>query len=152
VSPRLAAWCRAGVALAAIAGADQMLKAAVVSSVARGEKEPVFPGIDLTYVRNDGVAFGAFDDGGALIAVFTSIALVLLLAYFALNSATPWLWLPVGVLLGGALGNLADRAREGSVVDYVDPVAWPAFNLADAAIVLGLLGLLYVAEGPREEK
>jgi signal peptidase II len=149
VRPRLAAWCGAGVALALVAGADQVLKAAVVASVTRGQKDPVFPGIDLTYVRNDGVAFGAFDDGGALIAVFTGIALSLLVVYFALNAATPWLWLPVGVVIGGALGNLADRARDGSVVDYIDPVAWPAFNLADAAIVLGLLGLLYVAEGPR---
>ena len=44
----------------------------------------------------------------------------------------PLLWLPVGLLLGGALGNLADRAREGAVIDFIDPVAWPAFNLADA--------------------
>ena len=55
----------------------------------------------------------------------------------AANAARPWLWLPVGMLLGGALGNLIDRAREGAVVDFIDPVAWPAFNLADSAIVVG---------------
>jgi signal peptidase II len=54
----------------------------------------------------------------------------------------------VGMLLGGALGNLADRARIGAVIDFIDPIAWPAFNLADAAIVLGVVGLLYVIEGP----
>ena len=58
----------------------------------------------------------------------------------------PWLWLPVGMLLGGALGNLADRAREGAVIDFIDPVAWPAFNVADACIVIGVLALLYVVE------
>ncbi len=58
----------------------------------------------------------------------------------------PWLWLPTGMLLGGALGNLADRARDGAVIDFIDPSFWPAFNLADASIVVGVLGLLYVAE------
>ena len=52
----------------------------------------------------------------------------------------PWLWLPVGLLLGGALGNLVDRAREGAVIDLIDPVAWPAFNIADACIVVGRRG------------
>ena len=63
-----------------------------------------------------------------------------------MQATTPYMWLPVGALLGGALGNLADRAREGAVIDFIDFVAWPAFNLADVAIVLGLLGLLYVVE------
>jgi signal peptidase II len=64
----------------------------------------------------------------------------------------PLLWLPVGMLVGGALGNLADRAREGAVIDFIDPVAWPAFNLADASIVLGVLTLLYVVEGQGQGK
>ena len=56
----------------------------------------------------------------------------------------------LALLVAGALGNLADRVRDGSVIDYVDPALWPAFNLADAAIVIGILGLLYVVEGPRQ--
>ena len=59
----------------------------------------------------------------------------------------PLLWLPVGLLLGGALGNLADRARDGAVIDFIDPVAWPAFNLADACIVVGVFLLLWIVEG-----
>jgi signal peptidase II len=58
----------------------------------------------------------------------------------------PLLWLPVGMLVGGAAGNLIDRAREGAVVDFIDPVRWPAFNLADSCIVVGVLLLLWVAE------
>jgi signal peptidase II len=58
----------------------------------------------------------------------------------------------VGALLGGALGNLADRVREGTVIDFLDPVLWPSFNLADTAIVLGVLGLLYVVDAPRPEE
>jgi signal peptidase II len=57
------------------------------------------------------------------------------------------LWLPVGLLLGGAVGNLIDRAVEGAVIDWIDPVAWPAFNVADACIVVGVVVLLWVVEG-----
>ena len=81
------------------------------------------------------MAFGALDGSGTIVAVLIAVALVLLLGYFALNADRPLLWLPVGMLLGGALGNLIDRAREGAVIDFIDPVAWPAFNLADASIV-----------------
>ena len=61
------------------------------------------------------------------------MALALLVGFFAAECRpAPWLWLPVGMLLGGAIGNLIDRVREGAVIDFIDPVAWPAFNLADA--------------------
>jgi signal peptidase II len=135
------------VAAALVVAADQALKQLVVDSIARGESRDVFFGIDITYVRNEGVAFGALGDGGLLVLALTGGALLMLTLYFAFNARRPWLWLPAGAIAGGALGNLADRAREGSVIDYVDPVLWPAFNLADAAIVIGILALLYVVEG-----
>lgn len=146
------AWRLAGAAAALVVAADQALKQVVVGSLQRGESRDVFFGIDLTYVRNEGVAFGALGDGGALVIVLTSAALLLLTLYFAFNACRPWLWLPAGAIVGGALGNLADRAREGAVIDYVDPVLWPAFNLADAAIVIGILALLYVVEGKRPDR
>lgn len=125
---------------------DEAVKQIVVNSLHRGERINVFFGVDLTYVRNNGVAFGALAGGGALITVLTLTALTLLLVYFVRHAATPWLWLPTGVILGGALGNLADRAREGAVIDFIDPVLWPAFNIADMGIVLGILGVLYIVE------
>lgn len=128
---------------------DQATKAIAVSSLERGEEVNVFLGLDMTYVRNEGVAFGALSDGGPVLVAVISIALGGLVAYFALNSTVRFLWLPVGLIVGGALGNLADRARDGAVIDFIDPIAWPAFNLADTAIVVGVLGLLYVAEGAR---
>jgi signal peptidase II len=144
------AWRLAGATAAVVVAADQLLKQVVVNSLDRGESRDVFFGVDITYTRNKGVAFGALGDGGALVVVLTVLALVLLTGYFALNAGRrPLLWVPVGMVAGGALGNLADRAREGAVIDYVDPILWPAFNLADASIVLGILGLLYVIEGPR---
>jgi signal peptidase II len=128
---------------------DQVAKAIAVASLERGEEVNVFLGLDMTYVRNEGVAFGALEGGGPLLVVVISVALAGLVTYFLLNSTLPLLWLPVGLVMGGALGNLADRAREGAVIDFIDPIAWPAFNLADTAIVAGVLGLLYVAEANR---
>ena len=141
-------WARAIATTGLVVAIDQASKQAAVSQIERSEQVNVFLGIDLTNTRNTGVAFGALEGGGLVIGLLIGLALALLVGYFALHAARPWLWLPVGVLLGGALGNLADRARIGAVIDFIDPIAWPAFNLADAAIVLGVLGLLYVVEGP----
>ena len=140
------AWRLAAVAAALFVAADQLTKQWVVTSIARGEKRNVFFGSDITNTRNNGVAFGALAGGGAIITVLTLGALTMLAVYFALRASTPWLWLPTGVILGGALGNLADRARDGAVIDFIDPAFWPAFNLADAGVVIGILGLLYVVE------
>jgi signal peptidase II len=129
--------------------ADQVSKAIAVASLDRGEEVNVFLGLDMTYVRNEGVAFGALSGGGPLLVIAITVALAGLVGYFVANSDVPFLWLPVGLILGGALGNLADRARDGAVVDFIDPIAWPAFNLADAAIVVGVLALVYVAEVKR---
>jgi len=138
-----AALATAGVVVAL----DQATKQLAVANIARADQVNVFFGLDLTNTRNTGVAFGAFQGGGLVVAILIGVSLTLLLAYFAVHRDTPWLWLPVGMLLGGALGNLADRAREGGVIDFIDPVAWPAFNLADTCIVVGVLALLYVVEG-----
>jgi signal peptidase II len=73
---------------------------------------------------------------------------VALLAFFATHSRRPLVWLPTGLLLGGAAGNLIDRLHQGYVTDFIDPVLWPAFNLADTCITLGVVSLLYVLEGP----
>jgi signal peptidase II len=149
MDPRLAGVARAVATAGVVVAVDQASKQAVVSSLERGEQVNVFFGLDLTNTRNTGVAFGALQGGGLLVAVLIGLALALVIGYFALHADRAWLWLPVGLLVGGALGNLADRAREGAVIDFIDPVAWPAFNLADAAIVIGVLALLYVLEGRR---
>jgi signal peptidase II len=131
-----------------VVAVDQATKQLAIASVERGESENVFFGLDITNSRNTGVAFGVLEGGGLVVGLLIGASLAVLLGYFALNLETRLLWLPVGMLVGGALGNLADRAREGSVIDFIDPVAWPAFNLADASIVIGLLALFYVVERP----
>jgi signal peptidase II len=142
-------WTRAVMVTGAVVALDQTAKALAVEHLRPGESEKFFIGLDLTHVRNKGVAFGAFSEGGWPIAVLTTAALVMLVVYFALHASRAYLWVPVGLLLGGALGNLADRAREGAVIDFIDPVAWPAFNLADASVVAGVLVFLYLVESGR---
>ncbi|MGI8750243.1 MAG: signal peptidase II [Thermoleophilaceae bacterium] len=145
---RAGGWARAVATVLVVLALDQATKLAVVSSLARGESVNVFFGLDITNTRNRGVAFGALEGKGEIVGALIAVALLLLVAWFAVNASRAWLWLPVGMLLGGALGNLVDRAREGAVIDFIDPFAWPAFNLADSSIVLGVLALLYVVEGP----
>jgi signal peptidase II len=146
------AWLRAGLAALVLLALDQGTKQIVLHSLARGESRNVFFGIEITNVRNKGVAFGAFGGGGLPVALLTVAAVSLLIGYFALHATKPWLWLPVGVIAGGAFGNLLDRVREGAVTDFIDPMLWPAFNVADAGIVVGILALLYVLEGPRKKQ
>jgi signal peptidase II len=145
-------WRLAGATAGLVVAADQATKQSVVDSLARGERHNVFFAIDLTYVRNKGVAFGALGNGGTVVTVLTVAALLVLAAYFARHAARPLLWLPVGLVAGGALGNLADRARDGAVTDWIDPVLWPAFNLADVAITLGAITLILVSMAPAAER
>ena len=123
---------------------DQVTKQIAATNVERGGEVSVFPGLEISNTRNSGGACGVFQDGGVIVAVLIGASLVLLIGYFLRHSDVPLMWLPVGMLLGGALGNLADRAREGAVIDYIDPVAWPAFNVADSCIVVGVILLLWV--------
>ena len=148
---RAGGWARAAGALAVVVALDQATKLAVDAHLDRGESTNVFFGLDLTNTRNTGVAFGALEGKGGIIGLLIVAALVALVGWFAVNAARPWLWVPVGMLLGGAIGNLIDRAREGAVIDFIDPVGWPAFNIADSSIVIGVLALLYVVEGPPQK-
>jgi signal peptidase II len=141
-------WVKVLLVAAVVLALDQLTKAIVRSSMTLGESRRVIGGLlDISYVHNKGVAFGALAGGGAILAALTGVALGAIVVYFVMRSRTAYLWLPVGMLLGGALGNLLDRARDGAVTDFIDPVWWPAFNVADACIVLGVLGLLWVIEG-----
>jgi signal peptidase II len=139
---------RAAALAAATVAADQAVKALVRTTIERGGEVDLILGIQLVNVRNRGIAFGMFSDGGVLLVVFALAALAALLVFFARNRHRPLVWLPTGLLIGGATGNLIDRTREGAVTDFIDLPAWPAFNIADIAITFGVLTLLYVLEGP----
>ncbi|HUB36918.1 MAG TPA: signal peptidase II [Solirubrobacteraceae bacterium] len=128
---------------------DQLSKRLVSHSIVVGEEVKLLPGISLVDTHNRGVAFGLAAGSQLAVTLLVSVALLALLAYFLTHSSRPLIWLPVGLLLGGALGNLLDRLREGYVVDFVKlPLGWPPFNLADLSIVIGVLLLLLVIERP----
>jgi signal peptidase II len=148
---RAAAFLRAAIVLAAVLAADQLSKHIVRADIAVGQVNKFLPAINLVDVRNTGVAFSLFSGGGALVLVFTFVALAALVAYFAIRPDRPGLWLPTGLLVGGAIGNLIDRLVHGAVTDFIKLPFWPAFNIADMAITFGVLALLYVLEGGRRD-
>ena len=144
---RLGAWGRVALVAAAVVALDQATKALVRSTVDEGERISVLPGVEIVHTRNTGVAFGALSGGGAIVTLVVALALALLLVYFATHVRRPLFWLPTGMLLGGAIGNVIDRARGGGVTDFVQiPLGFPAFNVADMSITFGVLVLLYVLE------
>ncbi len=133
----------AALALLVIA-ADQVSKAVVRSEVVPGEAIELAGGVQIVRVANRGIAFGLLDGAGSWVLVIAALAFAALLMYFLAGDERPGLWLPIGLLAGGAIGNLIDRAREGFVTDFIDPPGWPAFNVADIAITTGVVMLLAI--------
>jgi signal peptidase II len=148
---RSLAYARAAGLLVAVVVVDQLTKQAVRSGIAVGDEHKFLPGIQLVHVRNPGVAFGFFSGGGTVVLVFTLLALAALLTFFVLRPTRQGLWVPTGLLIGGALGNLIDRLAHGAVTDFIKLPLWPAFNVADMSITVGVLALLWVLEGRRPD-
>jgi signal peptidase II len=140
------AWYRAGLLAVAVIAADQVTKALVRAGIEPGDHHRLLPAIDLVNVRNRGIAFGLFTDSGALLTLVTIAALGLLVVYFVRHAERSFVWVPTGLLLGGALGNMLDRLVRGAVTDFIDVPLWPAFNVADTSITIGVLSLVYVIE------
>jgi signal peptidase II len=139
-------YARAGLVLAIVVVLDQVTKALVRDGIAIGEEDSILPAVTLVHVRNSGVAFGAFSGGGLIVVALVAAALTALLYYFFTHLDRRLVWLPTGMLLGGSIGNIIDRVRDGAVTDFVKLPAWPAFNVADIAITFGVLVLLWVIE------
>lgn len=141
------------IALAAVA-ADQLTKHIVTGHLALDEGIHVVGPFWIHHVQNSGIAFGLFSSATAVVIVLTTIAIVWMLGFFARSGARhPVLPVALGLVIGGSVSNLVDRVRLGYVTDFVDVRYWPAFNLADSFIVIGvviLLGtLLRAAPRPR---
>ena len=133
---------------ATILVADQVTKAWALRDLADRGSLPVAPGyLALTFVRNRGSAFGLAPAGAMTLAAIAAIAIVAMI-FAERRGLRDWsLVLCVGLLLGGATGNLIDRLRLGFVVDFVDLQwhgrnFWPVFNVADSAITVGAVWLI----------
>lgn len=138
--------------LAAVAGAaiaaDQVTKAIVSSSLALGESADVAGPLSIHHVQNSGIAFGLFPTATLGVIVLTGVAVTWMLIFFARSGGRhPILPVALGLLLGGSLSNLIDRVRLGHVTDFLDFRFWPAFNLADVFIVVGVATLFAALAG-----
>jgi len=145
-APRRRAAARAALVCAAVVALDQLSKHTVGTSIRPGQRERLIPGLSLVHVRNTGVAFSFLAGTGALVYAVTALALVALVAFLLMRPRRRLLWLPTGMLVGGAIGNLIDRVTLGSVIDFIKLPDWPAFNLADTCITLGVVILVVVIE------
>jgi signal peptidase II len=131
---------------------DQLSKAAVrgfFAGHAAGEHEMVAPFFNIVLTYNRGMSFGLFNSGGGLNALLFSLvagAIILVLVYWLSRVESPLLAVAIGLIIGGAVGNVIDRIRLGAVVDFLDFHAgswhWPAFNVADSAICIGVAVML----------
>ncbi len=137
---------RAVLVAAAVIVVDQVTKAIVRAEIGPFERVHVLPGVKLVHTENTGVAFSALSGGGPLVVLVAVAALGALLVFFFTHMTRPLVWLPTGLLLGGAAGNLIDRIGRGSVTDFVKFPHWPAFNVADIAVTVGVIVLVLVLE------
>ena len=141
-------------ALLAVAGAavvaDQLTKQLVAGRLALGEEVHVAGPLSIHHVQNSGIAFGLFASATPFVILLTAAAVVWMIVFFARSGARhPVLPVGLGFVVGGSLSNLVDRIRLGHVTDFLDVRFWPAFNLADTFIVVGvavLLGALLAAD------
>jgi signal peptidase II len=146
----------AAVALAAL-GADQLTKFVVSDHLALTEGIHVVGPFSIHHVQNSGIAFGLFSSATAAVIVLTTVAVAWMLVFFARSGARhPILPAALGLVIGGSVSNLIDRVRLGHVTDFLDFKYWPAFNLADSFIVIGVvilfITLLFTDREPRRRR
>lgn len=145
---------------AVVVVSDQLAKALVTSALAPGQSVDVVGDIvRIVFGQNTGALFGLFKDNAAMFGVVSLIVIGLIVAYHGRSAPSRYLTITLGLLLGGAIGNMVDRLRLGYVVDFVDAgfgtLRFYTFNVADSAISLSILLLLLAAirpslvEGPR---
>jgi signal peptidase II len=138
-------WLSLVLVAAAAVGADQLTKQVVSSALALGDAVELVGPFSIHHVRNSGIAFGLFSSATSAVIVLTLLAVGCMLAFFARSGQRhPLLPVALGFVLGGSVSNLVDRIRLGYVNDFLDVDYWPAFNLADSFIVVGV-GLLFLS-------
>ncbi|HXF97891.1 MAG TPA: signal peptidase II [Gaiellaceae bacterium] len=133
--------------------ADQLTKQVIARTLAVGERVDLVGPLSIHHVENSGIAFGLFASRTTIVIAVTALAVAWMVWFFArAGRRHPILPVALGLVLGGSVANLVDRVRLGRVTDFLDLEAWPAFNLADTFIVVGvalLFGALLLADRPR---
>jgi len=138
-------WLVLGLVAGAAVLADQLTKQVVGRTLALGDSVDIVGPFSIHHVQNTGIAFGLFGSRTVLVIGVTAVAVGAMLVFFARSGRRhPVLPVALGLVMGGSIANLIDRVRLGHVTDFLDLVAWPAFNLADTFIVVGV-GILFGA-------
>ncbi len=138
-------WAALALVGAAAVLADQVTKQLVSTQLGLGDDVSVLGPFSIHHVENPGIAFGWFAGATSPVIAVTSVALAWMLLFFARSGARhPLLPVGLGLVVGGSSSNLVDRVRLGYVTDFLDVGFWPAFNLADTFIVVGV-GVLLAA-------
>lgn len=139
---------------AAIVVLDQLSKWAIREAVDRGDAWPSHDvWLRIVHITNSGAAFGTLQGAGPLLAVTSVLGMAFILIYlFNPGFAHPLMRFGLALMLGGAVGNLVDRVSRGEVVDFIKVPHWPAFNVADSSITIGVLCLIWAMfQEPDEE-
>ena len=140
------------IAVAAM-GADQLTKQVVARTLVLGEEVEIAGPFSIHHVHNSGIAFGLFSSATSIVIGLTALAVLWMLVFFARSGARhPVLPVALGFVLGGSVSNLVDRVRLGHVTDFLDLRFWPAFNLADVFIVVGVATLFGALAGADRAK
>jgi signal peptidase II len=136
-------WLALGLVAVAAIAADQATKQLVGRQLELGDETANLGPFSIHHVQNSGIAFGFFPTATTLVIALTGVAVAWMLVFFARSGARhPVLPVGLGLVLGGSVANLVDRIRLGHVTDFLDFTFWPAFNLADIFIVVGVAVLL----------
>jgi signal peptidase II len=136
-------WLSLGAVVFAALAADQLTKQIVTGRLALDQGSHVVGPFWIHHVQNSGIAFGLFSSATAAVIALTGVAVAWMLLFFARSgSRHPVLPVALGLVIGGSVSNLLDRVRLGYVTDFLDLRYWPAFNLADSFIVIGVVILL----------
>jgi signal peptidase II len=146
-------WIGLGAIAVASIAADQLTKRLVSGRLMLDEDIHVLGPLSIHHVQNSGIAFGLFSSATSLVIVLTALAVAWMLWFFARSGARhPILPVALGLVIGGSASNLVDRVRLGHVTDFLDLRFWPAFNLADSFIVVGVGVLLYALVASDRER
>lgn len=145
LGPARAQWLALVVIVGTAVVADQLTKAIVSSQLPIGGTAVTIGPFSIHHVQNTGIAFGLFADSTSAVIALTGLAVGAMLLFFARTAHRhPLVPIALGLVIGGSVANLLDRVRLGHVTDFLDFAYWPAFNLADTFIVVGV-GLLFAS-------
>ena len=127
-----------------VIGLDQFVKWVIRESVGLGDRHPVVWPLEIVHFTNSGAAFGMLQGAGPLLVLTSVVGMAAITSYlFNPEFAHPLMRLGLALMLGGAVGNLIDRVKDGEVVDFIKVPNFPAFNVADSAITIGVLLLAW---------